>query len=282
MPESANTAEGRTEPGKTPEPTPGELSDVVDILRNAKGDDADDSEVRDEGNDDGARAPEKVDVPKSLDELAEGLGVDVADLYKLEVPLGGDREPITLGQLKDIGKAGSQIDLDRIEFDEKVTEFEAQQRKAAQDMADLIASLPRNAITDELVGKIQQQRAAVQDREEKLLQAAIPGWSDPVVKERERTVMGDYLNEFGFPKGFLDTVVDHKTQALIRDAAMRKQRLATALDQVRQVKNTGHGVTTKASKPKSGAGKKSPPKTRAENAKVDQVADILSQALKVN
>ena len=280
MQESQNTAEGRTDAGKPPAPTSEPVSDVVDILRNANVDETDEQETEDEGNDESARAQKKIDVPKSLDALAEGLGVDVADLYNLEVPLGGEQGSVTLGQLKDLGKAGSQIDLDRIEFEERQTEFEAQQRKAAQDMADLIASLPRKAITDELVGKIHQQRAAIQEREEQLLAGAIPQWSDPVVKERDRTAMADYLAEFGFPQGFLDTVVDHKTQALIRDAALRKQRLSKALEQVRQVKNTGHGTQTKTSKPKSKAGT-SPPRTRAADQKVDQVADLISSALKV-
>ena len=284
MPESTNTAEGRTESktGKAPDPTPGNVSDVVDILANAQNpatdDDNQDDNQDDKDNGD-ARASEKTEVPKSLDDLAQGLGVDVADLYNLEIPLGGDQDPITLGELKDLGKAGSQINLDRIEFDEQRTEFEAEQRKAAQDFADLVASLPKHAVTDELVSKIHKQRAEIQEREERLTAKVIPSWSDPVVKERERSTMSEYLGEFGFPSGFLDNLVDHRTTALIRDAALRKKRLTDALDQVKQVRNTGHGKTSKSDAPRK-TSKSSAPKTRSQDTKVDQVATLISSALK--
>jgi hypothetical protein len=275
MQNSTNTAEGRTDTGKAPDPEPGQLSDVVDLLTKAQ----DDQDDQGTGDDDGARAPENVDVPKTLDAIAEGLGVQVADLYEIEIPLGSDQESITLGALKDLGKAGSQIDLDRIEFEETKTQFETQQRKTAQDFADLVASLPQGVITNDLVDKIHAQRAAIQEREEKLIAATIPTWSDPVVRSRENKVMAEYLDEFGFPQDFLDTVVDHKTTALIRDAALRKQRLEQALTQVRQVRNTGHGVTTTPSKPRSNRQTKVS-KTRRSNSQVSEVADLISSALK--
>lgn len=277
MPKSNDTAEGRTDTGKAPEQTTDQVSDVVDILKNADVDNQDDQEPDENQDDEGARAPEKIDVPKSLDELAKSVGVDVADLYELEIPLGGDQEPLTLGALKDLGKAGSQINLDRIEFEETKTQFESQQRKAAQDFADLVASLPQNAVTPDLVDKIHAQRAAIQEREERLIKQAIQTWSDPVVEKRDRSTMSEYLDEFGFPADFLDNVIDHKTVALIRDAALRKQRLANALDQVKQVRHTGHGTTTKSSKPKPKA--KGQPKTRRADSQVDQVANLISQAL---
>lgn len=275
MQNSTNTAEGRTDTGKAPDPEPGQLSDVVDLLTKAQ----DDQDDQGKGDDDGARAPENVDVPKTLDAIAEGLGVQVADLYEIEIPLGSDQESITLGALKDLGKAGSQIDLDRIEFEETKTQFETQQRKTAQDFADLVASLPQGVITNDLVDKIHAQRAAIQEREEKLIAATIPTWSDPVVRSRENKVMAEYLDEFGFPQDFLDTVVDHKTTALIRDAALRKQRLEQALTQVRQVRNTGHGVTTTPSKPRSNRQAKVS-NTRRSNSQVSEVADLISSALK--
>lgn len=278
MPSATNTAEGRTDTGKAPEPTTGNVSDVVDILKQANVDADETVTPDDDQGDAGASAPEKGVAPKSLDDLAKGLGVDVADLYEIKVPLGGDQEPISLGELKDLGKAGSQINLDRIEFEEQRTKFESEQRKAAQDFADLVASLPSKAITQDLIDRIHAQRAAFQEREETLTAKTISPWSDPVVKERERAVMSEYLDEFGFPSGFLDTVIDHRTTALIRDAALRKQRLSQALDQVKQVKQTGHGATTKTSKSKQSSG--SEPKTRSQNSKVDQVANLISSALK--
>jgi hypothetical protein len=273
---STNTAEGRTDTGEAPDAKSDPLSDVVDILKNTE---VDETDNQDDADDDGARAPKKVDVPKTLDAIAEGLGVDVADLYEIEIPLGSDQEPLTLGALKDLGKAGSQIDLDRIEFEETKTQFETQQRKTAQDFADLVASLPKDAVTNELVDKIHRQRAAIQEREEQLIAATIPTWSDPVVRERDQKVMAAYLDDFGFPQGFLETVVDHKTTAVIRDAALRKQRLENALEQVRQVRNTGHGATTNPSKPKPGR-KASGQKPRRVQTEINEVANLISSALK--
>jgi hypothetical protein len=283
MPESKATAEGRVNTGQAPEPTKDELAQVLDLMAGATADqddleDGDESPVETAAEREGEKPR---GAPKNLDELGEALGVKVSDLYNLEVPIGGDAENVkTLGELKDIVKAGTELDLERIEFEESKTKRDTEYRKQAQDIADIVASLPRHMVTDELKEKIFRQRSQIQEREDALVRATIPEWSDGELRAKDWSRMTDYLSEFGFPATFLDNVYDHKVINLVRDAALRKSRLDQALENVRQVKNSGHGKSQNAPKPSRKPSRASRrPGGRNTTSAVNQVAALINDSL---
>lgn len=220
--------------------------------------------------------------PKNLNELAERLGVEVATLYDLEINMGDNAEPVTLGALKDAQAAASSLTNDRLEFEEERATYETELRQNQQDLADVIQALPRAALTNELLQKIGRHREQAEKRERALTLKSIPSWSDKAKETADREVMAAHLASFGYPEGALEAMFDHRTLSLVRDAALRKQRVDAALQDVRQVRETGHGTSSRPGKdnPNAPGGKQkrtSGSKRRRAAVDREKVSDLLKR-----
>lgn len=86
--------------------------------------------------------PESVDLD-SLADLAAHIGVEVADLYRLKIPLSGDEPPTTLGEWKDRVQALKQAERTSREAaalrEQAETMAQARQREWAERIATLDA-----------------------------------------------------------------------------------------------------------------------------------------------
>lgn len=216
--------------------------------------------------------------PKNLAELAERLGLEVEDIYALEVPFGDNAEPKTLGELKDNYASSQSLSADRLEWEETKATQEREIRKHQQDIADIVAALPKAALTPEVLGKITRHRDEVAAREQRLTAALIPSWKNAETEKADRALMTGYLSEFGFPGNYLDALIDSKTLVMLRDAALRKKRVDDALKQVRQVKETGHRRSAKPGKPNSQAPgqRRRAERSRGVVSETQAVVDLLS------
>jgi hypothetical protein len=273
------------------ETTLSEVDQVLDILGGKS--EPESQELEEETRDELEAEPEETEkelgeetrdqeAPKTLETLAETLGLELADLYDVTLNLDtgdGSSQPITLGELKDRVSSTESLSVDRLTFEEDKAAAEKELRQHRQDLADVIASLPRSALTPALVEKIQAQRAKSADRERALTKAVIREWSDEKVEARDRELMRDYLADFGHPSDYLETLVDHRSLAMVRDAALRKQRVDQALSQVRQVHETGHKRSSRPGRVnRKGPGGKVTPKSssRSRDNQVAAVQNILS------
>lgn len=220
--------------------------------------------------------------PRSLEALAETLGLEVADLYEVTLNLDtgdGTSKPITLGELKDRVNESESLSVDRLTFEEDKAAAERELRQHRQDLADVIASLPESVITPALTQKIQAQRAKSAARERALTKAVIREWSDEAVEARDRELMRSYLSDFGHPSDYLETLVDHRSLAMLRDAALRKDRVDQALSRVRQVHETGLKRSSRPGKVnRKGPGGKVSTRgsSRAADSQVAAVQSLLS------
>lgn len=257
-----------------------ELSQIAKLLAGDDGD-QDDQAAESASQDDQAADVEDSEPkpetapkgkPKNLNELAETLGVKVADLYALEIPSSGDGESRTLGELKDAIADRDIFEVDRLAWEETRQAKESEFLRSAQELNDLVAMLPRSAISKELIQAVQDKRAQTLAREERLTLAAIPDWNDQDVEKKDRDAMREHLSAYGFPSNYVDTLVDSRTLKYIRDSMQRQQRIERALDQVRTVRKPGHKPSAPASKPAK------PTRTRGGrrvNNQVDEVARLL-------
>lgn len=251
--------ETATNSAETREPSQSELDQVAALLRgeepggNDQGDqggdagDSNDSEASSETS----KAKGK---PKNLADLAETLGIKVADLYALEIPFdnNGVAEHKTLGELKDAVAERSAFEVDKLAWEEAKTGRETQLARSMQELQEIIGMLPRSAISDKLVQAVTRKRAEVQEVESRMTRQVIPEWSDETVEERDRVAMRAHLSEYGFPTNYLDQLVDHKTLRYIRESMLRQKRIERALAQVKTVRKPGHtpsGAPTAKPKP---------------------------------
>ena len=269
---------------ETREPSPSDLDAVAALLAGDEPDQdesGDATDQADESQGDETEAESETTKPKpakpeNLAQLAEALGVEVADLYAIEIPFDagdGESKTRTLGEIKDAIADNDSLEVDRLAFEETRRDAEKEFRKNSQDLADIVAALPRAALSKDLLQKVATKRAELVERENRMTLKTIREWNDQDVEARDRQAMQKHLSEYGFPEGYLDELVDHRTLAFLRDATQRKMRIDAALAQVRKVSKTGHKPSTKPSRK---AAPKPERRARRVNSQISQVADLLN------
>lgn len=279
MPESQQTsAETLTTSAETRTPAT-ELEQITELL-GGEPENLADNQDEGSGSEAGAETRDEKAAPKNLADLAERLGVKVADLYELEIPFdvggddGGEVEYKKLGEIKDAFKASDAIAVDRLTWEETKAAQEQKIARATSELQQLVALLPKSAISDELLQTVARRRADAVAKETRLTRNVIPEWSSEDVETADRAEMSEYLQRYGFPTDYLDAIVDHKTVHFIRDATKRALRVEKALEQIETLRKSGHKPSGKVSKL---PGKKTAPRRVRASDQVDQVVEILSQ-----
>ena len=267
------------------EPKKSELEQVAALFRGEDGDTPDERENAQESqapDDDGGELAEKSAnnaPPKSLDELAEKLGIKTADLYALEIGQPGESgKTITLGELKDLAQTQDGFQVEQLEWEEKRAEREAELMRSMGELQELVAMLPKSAISQDLLRKVATRRAQAAEAEERATLRVIPDWRDGEAKQRDLLKMSEHLARYGFPANYAESIVDHRTLFFIRESMLREQRIKRALGEVSTVRKPGHATKPsstskpprKESQPRRGRGHSS-----AERGAVAQVRDLL-------
>lgn len=183
---------------------------------------------------DGKKPTEKVK-PKTLSEAAERLGLEVKDLYDLEIP-SDKLEGLTLGKLKDHMVERENFTTRSLKFEEDAARKEADFERAKQELSTLLQALPANAVTPEVREQIRQRHEAALKLERERTLQAIPEWKDAKVRTDDMAGMVEHLTGFGFPPGYLAHVTDHRTLKFIRASWQRETRLRKALELVSEKK----------------------------------------------
>lgn len=143
-----------------------------------------------------------------LHALAQKLDIPLDDLYALEIPLGGEREPITLGQFKDrvqdlftVEERRESLDAARIEHENEVL----------RDRNELLAMIRESGT--ELTPELRQRAAAAAQQhaseQRELLLSVLPGWRENDTYQRDRASMVDTLGrEYGLTEAQIGSQVD--------------------------------------------------------------------------
>lgn len=184
--------------------------------------------------------------PTKFNDLAERLGVELDDLYKLEVAASKDGSPITVEMLKDAHAKQDDLTVRELAFEERVSKREAELTRAQTEMTELMSQLDPKAITPQVREKIRAKVEASQARERELILETIPEWRDEKVREPELAGMVEHLKDYGISEHFLSATMNHKLFRMVRDAYRLKQRVSKALAGVEGVKKPS---TTGKSKP---------------------------------
>lgn len=205
---------------------------------------------------DGKKPAEKVK-PKTLAQAAERLGVDIKDLYDLEIP-SDQLKGLTLGKLKDHMVERENFTTRSLKLEEDAAQKEAEFERASLELQTLLGSLPKDAIKPEVRDAIRQKHEATLKIERERTLQAIPEWKNEKVRVEELTGMVEHLEGFGFPASYLRSVTDHRALKFIRASWQRATRLQAALELVTEKKpaalgkgKSGAPSPTTGSKPKS-------------------------------
>jgi hypothetical protein len=170
---------------------------------------------------------------ESIDGLVKRLKAKPEEVYAIKVPMANGAEPMTIGELKD--RIGELVDLDarELEFETRRVRVEGETLRAQKELRDLMAMIPRDKLSPELVNKVRQSHEATQTRERQLTLEHIPAWSDENRRLADLQGMSDMMKDYGFDETFLSAVVDHRAMKFIRDTFLIRQRITKALKDVK-------------------------------------------------
>ena len=182
--------------------------------------------------------------PKSLDDAAKALGLTVAELYELDVPLRGegkDRSVKKLGELKDYFSAQDDHSLERLEWEERRDREQASVARERAELAELLSAVPRDKLDPRVLETVRKKIDATISAERRKTLDRIPQWGDDNTRTVELTGIAEHLADYGFPASALQGITDHRMLAYMRDNWLRMTRLQTALEKVKQVRTPQPG-----------------------------------------
>lgn len=200
---------------------------------------------------DSGESQKTVKPPKTLADLSEMTGIKVADLYAMQIPASEDGgENPTLGSLKD--EAAKQVDFAgrELEFEERRVKFGNDQAKARHELELVLKSLPEGAIKPDVLATARKEREIMLDREAARVLDVIPEWKDDEAHRADLVGIGEHMEQYGFDKGHIDQIADHRMLRYMRDNLNRKMLVERALEGVKPVKAVPKGKGTQAAKPK--------------------------------
>lgn len=202
---------------------------------------ADDDSERDEDAGDEDKTTEEQsagdDEPMSLDELAAELGVSAKLLYDVKIPMGSD-EPMTLGEFKDRARELRELDVTRDEFERTRTSFERDQTIARKEITDIFAVIPQQWYTPQVVQAAQEVARQTQLREADALDAALPEWRDPNVRQAEWREITQEMRNYGYRDYELDGVEDHRVKLVLREFVKYKKAYESAEPGAKRVRDS--------------------------------------------
>lgn len=210
---------------------------------------------------------------KALSDLAERLGVEVKDLYAVEVPMS-DGQAMSLGALKDAVAKQEDLTQRELEVEERRIRIEADQTRAQAELKALIAALPPKAISEQVLQLVRQKAEAELAQERKAVMQSIPEWADESRRNAELQGMVAYLGDYGFPPTYLQGAFDHRLIRLVRDGYLRKMRVEQALAKVQEVKRPSTtGKSSPAGAAKKPGGKPANPNLRGPSERLKALLD---------
>lgn len=172
----------------------------------------------------------------SVEKLIKRHGLTAEQVYAIKVPMANGGEPMSLGDLKD--RVGELVDLEQreAEFDQRRRAGEGDLLRAQAEMRELMALIPKDKLSPELVNKIRQKHEATQAAERRATLEHIPEWKDEKRRTEDIEGMIGLIGDYGFGPEFLSAVVDHRALKMIRDFYLMDRRIKNALAKVKDVK----------------------------------------------
>lgn len=258
-PESKPANEPTTaEPGKSggsPETPPLSKAQRLAKLLSDAPDAGDGSETPPGGGKDGEAGGSHKAKPKKFNDLAETLGVELSELYSLEIATSADGKPVTVEMLKDHHAKRSEFSVAQLQWEEERTRQQSDLVRANSELRELLAAVPQKAIDPKVLEAVRNKHDATLTRERARTLEVIPEWKVETKRVEELAGMGEFLKRYGYPTGHLATIYDHRALLMIRDAWRRELRVKQALEAVEKVDTA---PTPKPGKPDGGKAPKKP------------------------
>ena len=220
---------------------PANLSTLTDIL------DADAAPEGDSGNSEAVGNDAENAKLEMFNDLVESSGLELNDLYKLQVSVG-EGETVTIEELKALHSKQDDFVLRELESEETRAAKETALLQAQTELAEIVAALPEGTIKPAILEKMRAKNATRISVEQSRTLDAIPTWKNDDARTQDMTGMAAHLERFGFPSNHLGAIVDHRMLVFIRESFLRETRIRKALERVRAGKPNPTTATKTAGK----------------------------------
>ena len=166
------------------------------------------------------------DAAVTLKDLSEKLGLESADMYDLEVPMGKG-EAATLGELKDaykeygpVKEAKEQIQAQRAEYERSIMQTRA-------ELNGILAVIPPELRQAALDSGRQYNTQWEKTQREQVLEA-IPEWKQADALQKDRDAIVAIGADYGFSEPEMQYTNDARTLRMLRDFSRMKSELEAA------------------------------------------------------
>lgn len=206
---------------------------IAELLRNGfddagEGDDAGELGTADStAGDDGPEAEQTKS--RKIDDIAEALGVDLAELWESTEytdPRGNTRK---LGELKDLATANVDHDARELEFLTRKSAGENELMVQRQELDYILRNIPKAALTPELKARAVAERDRIVKEQRALTVKAIPAWSNAATEKKDRAAIAERMRQYGYTATDLERFHDHRMLKLLHDYTELRARVDDAL-----------------------------------------------------
>ena len=168
----------------------------------------------------------ELDEAIDLKALAKKVGVEVSELYGVEVAMGQGREPLTLGELKDMANDLHTIEDRRESVIQQEIEHQNAVLRDQQEISYIVDVL--GEVPDQLrqLAAEKHQMEATKQRE-KLL-TIFPEWQEPQQYVAARQRMVQTLDGYGLSETDLSMILDARWIKVVHDLGVMKEHFSKA------------------------------------------------------
>lgn len=205
----------------------------------------------DHQNSNGSGGDDPSKPPDTVERAVKRLGLkDPKDFYAIKVPMPDGAEPLTIGELKD--RVGELVDFETRELQSthRLRERESELLRSQAEMREMMALIPRDKLTPEVLEKARKKHEATLRVERAATLEHIPDWQDDKRRLEDITGMIELLEGYGFNENFIETIVDHRAMKLLRDFYLMDRKIKAALAKVKDLSRgkSGHRPSVKTGK----------------------------------
>lgn len=134
----------------------------------------------------------------------------------------------TLQQRLEAGISGkTEAEWQQLKQTDEIAYYEEREKeRATQDRLSAIQQEQQRVQQEQQQFQQRQYQEVAQQEKAKLLEK-VPEWSDPAVFAKESTQLKKYGQELGYTEQELNSIVDHRALAVLREAAKYRELMAT-------------------------------------------------------
>lgn len=211
--------------------------------------------------------------PKDLNRVLKRLNLKPEQFDDVMIDIEG-QEAIPFKTLRSRVADLVGLETEQVRFESHRLKAEGEILRSREEMRAILAMIPPDKLTPQLIDKVRTQHAQMQQRERQSTLDVIPAWSKQETMEKDTAGMKKFVSKWGFDSNWLDQITDHRAIKFIRDMYLRDLRIEAALAEVKIPEDSSQRGSAKA-KGKGGTQKPQEERQTTRRSRVETPKDRL-------